>query len=211
MTPATAHTHTAQSKELMHGDAAPGKFFVPPASEWNPLLKQVQTYVADRQITPPLAFAELKTEADRLLASQGLAAHYREFLIVLINNEIWRPVVAAIPFNRRTLLLPPCLRSARQCNAEFDEYGLLCEQCGGCCIAGLSETAEALGYAVLVAEGTSIVSTLLEQGAVDAVIGVSCMPSLERTFPHMADKAVPGMRPQDISRMEKEMEVCLVM
>jgi len=192
MTPVTA-TPATPHKERIRADAAPGKFFVPPANEWDTLLEQVQAFVTTRQTTPPLTFSELETEADALLLEQGLDAHYREFLIVLINNEIWRPVVAAIPFGRRTLLLPPCLRATQQCKAEFDEYGLLCEQCGGCCIGGLSEAAEALGYAVLVAEGTSIVSTLLEQGAIDAVIGVSCMPSLERTFPHMADKAVPGM------------------
>ena len=190
MTPAAI---TAPRKKRVRPDAKPGKFFVPPAEEWNPLRVKTRAFVRQRALVAPLGFAELETEAAALLAEHGLGEPYREFLIVLINNEIWRDVVATIPYHRRTLLLPPCLRSTRDCKAGFDEYGLLCEQCGACCIGGLSETAEKLGYAVLVAEGTSIVSSLLAQGAVDAVIGVSCMPSLERSFPHMADKAVPGL------------------
>jgi len=193
MTPPTAVQSALPHKERIRPDAAPGKFFVPPAEEWNPLLEEARAHVGKHGLVAPLSFGELEAEAAALLDTLALDARYKEFVIVLINNEIWREVVAAIPFKRRTLMLPPCLRSSKDCRAEFDEYGLLCEQCGACCIGGISEEAEELGYAVLVAEGTSIVATLLEQGAVDAVIGVSCMPSLERTFPHMADKAVPGM------------------
>ena len=192
MTPSTTQSVPAH-KDRVSPDAAPGKFFVPPAEEWDPLLGVTRAFVSRRDLVAPLGFAELETEAAALLEELAVDARYKEFLIVMINNEIWRDVVASIPYKRRTLMLPPCLRSTLHCKAEFDEYGLLCEQCGACCIGGISAKAEELGYAVLVAEGTSIVSTLLEQGAVDAVIGISCMPSLERTFPHMADKAVPGM------------------
>ena len=174
-------------------EAAPGKFFVPPAAEWDPLWEHVKAFVSRRELIAPLAFAELEVEAEILRTEQGLDSRYKEFLIVQINNELWQDVVARVPFERRTLLLPPCLRSPTKCEAEFDEYGLLCEQCGACCIGGLSKAAEDLGYAVLVAEGTSIVSMLLEQGEIDAVIGVSCMPSLERSFPQMANSAVPGL------------------
>ncbi len=174
-------------------EAKPGKYYVPPAAEWDPLLETVQAFVADRELVAPMTFDELAGEAGRLLEDADLDGRCKEFLIVLINNELWREVVAAIPHDRRTLLLPPCLRSSKECQAEFDEYGLLCEQCGACSLGAMTQAAEDLGYAVLVAEGTSIVGMLLEQGTVDAVIGVSCMPSLERTFPQMANQAVPGL------------------
>ena len=170
-----------------------GKFFVPDAVEWDGLLEMVRDHVAAGKLVAPLTFDELSAEAALLAGRGGLDGSYIEFLIVMINNEIWRDVVATIPFARRTLMLPPCLRSTENCKAEFDEYGLLCEQCGACNIGALSTEAEKLGYAVLVAEGTSIVGQLIENGAVDAVIGVSCMPSLERTFPYMANMAVPGL------------------
>ena len=169
------------------------KFVVPPAGEWPTLHAAVESFVAGRRLVPPLSFDELQEQAGAFILSSDLPETYREFLLVLINNTLWSDVVASIPFARRTLLLPPCLRSSAACRAEFDEYGLVCEQCGHCCIGPLSQEAEKLGYAVLVAEGVGIVEKLLEQGSIDAVIGVSCMPSLERSFPRLANHAVPGL------------------
>lgn len=173
--------------------AKAGQFAVPPAAEWPALRTAVDDFVSRRSLTPPLSFDELSREAETLMAGAALPSAYREFIVVQIHNALWADVVASIPYPRRTLLLPPCLRSSIGCRAKFDEYGLLCEGCGQCCIGRLTEEAEALGYAVLVAEGTSIVEKFLDQGSMDAVIGVSCMPSLERSFPRMADHAVPGL------------------
>jgi geranylgeranyl pyrophosphate synthase len=169
------------------------RFVVPPAAEWPALNEAVAALMATTTLTPPLSFDELFELAGRLVVQNALPETYREFLLVLINNSLWQEVVASIPFERRTLLLPPCLRSSSACPAKFDEYGLICEDCGQCCIAALSREAEKLGYAVLVAEGTSIVEKLLLQGSIDAVIGVSCMASLERSFPRLTDLAVPGL------------------
>jgi geranylgeranyl pyrophosphate synthase len=169
------------------------RFEVPPAAEWPSLHNAVADFLVDRNLTPPLSFDELVDQAGALIRQSGLPAAYLEFLLVLINNALWTDIVASIPFERRTLLLPPCLRSSTACRARFDEYGLLCEDCGQCCIASLSREAETLGYAVLVAEGTSIVEGLLQQGSIDAVVGVSCMASLEKSFPRLTNRAVPGL------------------
>ena len=61
---------------------------------------------------------------------------------ILINNEAWRDALAAVPFDRRLLLLPKCLREEEHCPAPFDEFGLLCKQCGLCSIQDLQEEAE---------------------------------------------------------------------
>jgi geranylgeranyl diphosphate synthase, type II len=191
--PPTDPEQTASSGRA-DGQARAGTFFVPrETDEWDRLLVCVDAFVRREGLVPPLAYDELEAAAARLIEDEALPASYREFLMVTINNALWRDVVAAIPYPRRTLLLPPCLRSSAACPAAMDEYGLLCEQCGACCIGPLSARAEALGYAVLVAEGTSLVGRLIEQGQIDAVIGVSCMPALERTFPRMAARAVPGI------------------
>jgi geranylgeranyl pyrophosphate synthase len=66
-------------------------------------------------------------------------------------------------------------------------------QCGGCCIGRIQAEAEKLGYVVLIAEGTTVVTKLLESGKVDAVMGVSCMDVLEKTFPFLVSGAIPGV------------------
>ena len=152
-----------------------------------------QAYVRDKSLTPPLQLSELQQHARALCSSASVAITYQDFLLVLINNAAWQEYLAGIPFNRRTLLLPPCLRSRETCPAEFDELGLLCEQCGKCEIGRLQEEAERLGYAVLIAEGTSIVASVIERGMVDAVVGVSCLHSLEAAFSAMTSYAIPGI------------------
>src|SRR5205823_3667956 len=94
---------------------------------------------------------------------------------------------------RRLLLLPKCLRVESKCPAPFDEFGLLCKQCGLCSIQDLQSEAERLGYAVLVAEGSAIVMSLIQTGKIEAIVGVSCLSVLERAFPYMEAAAVPGV------------------
>lgn len=100
-------------------------------------------------------------------------------------------MVAATPFDRRLLLLPQCLKNTQSCQAELDSLGLICAGCKGCQIDSVLNKAEALGYTTLVAEGTTVAVGLVEEGAIDAVIGVSCMPVLQRSFEPVSRAAVP--------------------
>ena len=142
---------------------------------------------------PPLPADELKVHADRLIEQLGCPTIYRDYVGVLLNNEMWREQLAGVPFERRLLLLPKCLRVESKCPAPFDEFGLLCKQCGLCSIQDLQAEAERLGYAVLVAEGSAIVMSLIQTGKIEAIVGVSCLSVLERAFPYMEAAAIPGV------------------
>jgi geranylgeranyl diphosphate synthase, type II len=144
-------------------------------------------------LVPPLAVEDLRVEADVVVAEADVDPIYRDYAGVLISNEIWSEQLASVPFDRRLLLLPKCLRVEDKCPAPFDEFGLLCKQCGLCTIQDLQEEAERLGYAVLVAEGSAIVMALIQSGKIDAIVGVSCLSVLERAFPYMEAAAIPGI------------------
>jgi geranylgeranyl pyrophosphate synthase len=144
-------------------------------------------------LVPPLTLCELQSLAELALADAGLPSDFSTYAMVLLHNEAWSRTLAAIPFSRRLLLLPPCLRAVGACPAEFDELGLVCQRCGRCAIGPLADEAEALGYAVLVAEGTGTVTALIESGQLDGAIGVSCMAALERAFPHMSEQPFPSL------------------
>jgi geranylgeranyl diphosphate synthase, type II len=145
------------------------------------------------RLVPPLVLDELKTHADDILQRVGVDPAYRDYVGVLLSNEVWREQLATIPYERRLLLLPKCLRVEDKCPAPFDEFGLLCKQCGLCTIQELQEEAERLGYAVLVAEGSALVMSLIQTGKIDAIVGVSCLSVLERAFPYMEAAAIPGI------------------
>lgn len=157
------------------------------------ILNVVRNYVSEFSPTPPLPLAELGEHADRVVQHIGCDPVYRDYIGVLINNEMWREQLAAIPFERRLLLMPKCLRVESKCPAPFDEFGLLCKQCGLCSIQDLQNEAERLGYAVLVAEGSAIVMSLIQTGQIEAIVGVSCLSVLERSFPYMEAAAIPGV------------------
>lgn len=155
----------------------------------------VQQYVDARRDTlvPPLVLDELRTHADIVVRDARVDPAYRDYVGVLLSNEVWTDQLATVPFERRLLLLPKCLRVEDRCPAPFDEFGLLCKQCGLCTIQDLQEEAERLGYAVLVAEGSALVMALIQTGKIDAIVGVSCLSVLERAFPYMEAAAIPGV------------------
>ena len=163
------------------------------AIQRNHYLHAVRNYVAEHNPVPPLPVEELKVHAERVVEILGCDPLYRDYVGVLINNEMWRETLASVPYERRLLLLPKCLRVESKCPAPFDEFGLLCKQCGLCTIQDLQSEAEKLGYAVLVAEGSAIVMSLIQTGKIEAIVGVSCLSVLERAFPYMEAAAIPGV------------------
>jgi len=176
------------------GPEGPNRDQVPQDRPRRDLLRDaVRRYVARAEPVPPLSMRELAIHSDRVLAETGADERFGKWLSVLISNEAWRERLAAVPFDRRLLLLPKCLRADGQCEGAFDELGLLCAGCGRCPIKDFKAEAERLGYVVLVAEGTAPVMRLIETGQIEAVVGVSCLSALEAIYPLMASAAVPGL------------------
>src|SRR4051812_26547559 len=152
-----------------------------------------EQYIESDKPVPPLSLEELRRHSENLIARHGLESKFRDYVAVLLNSEVWREQLATVPFERRLLLLPKCLRVEDKCPAPFDEFGLLCKQCGLCSIQDLQVEAERLGYAVLVAEGSAIVMSIIATGKIDAIVGVSCLSVLEKAFPYMESAAIPGV------------------
>lgn len=157
----------------------------------NKLRKAARELVAERGILPPADFALISQLADEVINRTDTEKRFTEFAMVVCGNEIWRPIVAATPFNRRLLLLPQCLKNNSNCNAVIDQLGLICAGCQSCQIDSFLQTAESLGYATLVAEGTTVAVSLVQEGSIDAVIGVSCMSVLQKSFEPVSRAAVP--------------------
>jgi geranylgeranyl diphosphate synthase type II len=157
----------------------------------NKLLHEVRMLVQKVKVQPPVPFEQMEQLAMDLLKKLGVSEEYINFTIILLGNESWHEIVEATPFNRRLLLLPQCLRNNESCKGVFDELGLNCAACKACPVDDILVKAENLGYATLVAEGTTVAIGLVEEGAIDAVIGVSCMPVLQKSFEKVTNAAVP--------------------
>lgn len=139
----------------------------------------------------PLSRPDLQAMGEKLLATLGLDPQFLGFTMVCIANDFWREQVMAVPFNRRLLLLPHCLKNAEGCPADYDEFGLDCRQCGACSVADFKTRAEDLGYKVLVSEGTPIVLKIIVSGHVDAIVGVACLNVLEKAIDKVLLAGIP--------------------
>ncbi|WP_395716615.1 polyprenyl synthetase family protein [Prosthecobacter sp.] len=157
------------------------------------ILRQVREYADAAKLVPPVPLNELQEHTDKIMAIHAIDKIHRDYVGVLLANETWRESLATVPYEKRLLLMPKCLRVESKCPAPFDEFGLLCKQCGLCSIQDFQNEAEKLGYAVLVAEGSAIVMSLIQTGKIEAIVGISCLPVLERTFPYVEAAAIPAV------------------
>ena len=139
-----------------------------------------------------LSKVELEQHARKLLGQLQLPEKYLGFSMVLVGNFFWKEQFLAIPFERRMLLLPHCLKHAEGCPAEYTEFGLDCERCGACSIADYKVRAEQLGYKVLVAEGSPVVLKIIVSGYIDGILGVACLNVLEKAIDKILIAGVPS-------------------
>lgn len=174
--------------------ARPAQSNIPDArGERDRLKSAAASKIAELGLVPPISLEELREHSAAVCELAGLDTRYSDYAAVLLNNECWRDGLAQVPYDRRLLLLPKCLRVEEHCPAPFDQFGMLCKECGLCSIEDLAREAEKLGYAVLIAEGSAIVRAMIETGKIEGIVGVSCLNVLEKCFPHMEAVAIPGM------------------
>ena len=172
---------------------------IPPTlQERMQLRRALRDFVQTQHLCPPVSLKQLETLAKEFVTRSEFSTLNSQlstlnWLMVEIHNQLWLPIVAGIPHKRRLLMLPKCLSRYGECQAEYDEYGLLCHRCGNCHIPHLQDKVEQLGGLSIVAEGFTQVIELIENRVVDAVIGVSCLDSLEKAFPLLVRHAVPGL------------------
>ena len=166
---------------------------VPPDRETRDLVKrESERFAKGLEKSRPFTKDQLEGFGRTLLGQLGLPEGYLGFAMVLIGNYYWKQQFLAVPYNRRMLLLPHCLKNAEGCPAEYDEFGLNCEKCGACSIADYKVRAEQLGYKVLVAEGSPVVLKLIVSGYIDGILGVACLNVLEKAIDKVLLAGVPS-------------------
>ena len=167
---------------------------VPPSdAERCSIVANIEAFMGEKRVLPPLSMEELQDFSREFREINHLPDLWHDWIMVHINNTLWKEIVASVPFERKILLMPQCLHAEGKCTAGFDQFGLLCKKCHACSIGFLEEEAEKLGMMCVVAEGFTPVVGLIESGQIEAVIGVACLDSLERAFPLLVNHAIPGI------------------
>ncbi|MCS7364126.1 MAG: DUF116 domain-containing protein [archaeon GB-1867-035] len=100
-------------------------------------------------------------------------------LYVELKNNANKLKFSKIPFSKRILLLPQCLRP-RDCPAKLNEFGYECNlSCIKCEISRVIRYAKKLGYQeVFIIPGGSVVEKIFKKFKPKACIGVACLKEL---------------------------------
>ena len=118
--------------------------------------------------------------------------------IISTFNKRYRDDFKKVPYNKRAIFLPQCLRN-KNCPAKTTDEGIKCAACGKCNIYRIKEYAEKLGYMFFIVPGASLVKKLVKKYKPKAVIGVACPPELEESL-----KVIPkmGIVPQCVALLK---------
>ncbi len=165
---------------------------VPQDAEVRSAIRAESLRIASASFTnSPPDRTELEFHGIHLLSSMQERLEYLGFAMVELSNAFWKRRYAATPFNRRLLLLPHCLRDQKACRGTYDSVGLNCAGCGACDIHSLKSRADELGYQVIIAEGTTSVIMKVLDNEADAILGVACLDSLEKSYERVSNLGVP--------------------
>ncbi len=106
------------------------------------------------------------------------------------KNKAMEKLFLGVPFSRRIVLVPHCLRNAKKCTAkDFGSY-FICLECGNCKIETISKRAKKLGYkGIYILKGGRTIEKLVEELEPGAVLAVACYFEGAQGFELLENKA----------------------
>lgn len=115
-----------------------------------------------------------------------------DFVGTEIRNILLRNQFMEVPYNRRIIVLPQCLRSI-DCPAKFSSLeGARCLGCGKCKIKEIAQKAKELGYiGTYIAPGGGFVKRIIKMTKPGAVIGVGCPYEVNLGLLEVSSKGIP--------------------
>jgi hypothetical protein len=107
------------------------------------------------------------------------------------NRAMWA-TFSKIPFDKRAIFIPQCLRSI-ECPARLSPEGIKCKGCGRCEINNARMAAEKLGYMFFVVPGSSFIVRMIKKYHPTAIIGVGCLCEVKEGLNLMHKNKIPAI------------------
>lgn len=114
----------------------------------------------------------LETHARRILGKLAVREGYVGWTMVVLSSEFWRDQVAAVPHERRLLLLPPDSETS---------------------FAELRAQASQLGLTIATTESSTAIMEILFSGTIDAIVGVASLDILEKAIDKIILVGMPAL------------------
>ena len=95
--------------------------------------------------------------------------------ITLKKNRAMEKAFSAVPFSKRVVFVPHCMRNISKCRAKEMGSYYICTECGACKIGPISKKTKELGYkALYILKGGKAVEKLSHETKPGAIVGVAC-------------------------------------
>jgi hypothetical protein len=107
------------------------------------------------------------------------------------NRAMWA-TFSKIPFEKRAVFIPQCLRSV-DCPARLSPEGIKCKDCGLCDITRAKKEAERLGYMLFVVPGSSFIVRMIRKYRPEGIIGVGCLCEVKEGLDLMHKNKIPAV------------------
>jgi len=107
------------------------------------------------------------------------------------NKAMWA-TFSKIPFEKRAVFIPQCLRSV-DCPARLSPEGIKCKDCGQCDITVAKKKAEQLGYMFFVVPGSSFIVRMIRKYRPEGIIGVGCLCEVKEGLDLMHKNKIPAI------------------
>jgi hypothetical protein len=113
-------------------------------------------------------------------------------IAIRLKNQAMMKTFRKVPFGKRAIFLPQCLRSPT-CPAVLSPEGIKCRDCGACGISRAHKEAEKLGYMFFVVPGSSFISRMCQKYRPSAIIGVGCIYEVHDGLDMMHRRKIPAI------------------
>lgn len=113
-------------------------------------------------------------------------------LSIDLQNRAMKPAFIRIPYDKRAIFIPQCLRSS-ECPARLSPEGIKCKDCGLCEITKAKQAAEKLGYSFFVVPGSSFIVRMIYKTHPRAIIGVGCLCEIKEGLDLMHKHKIPAL------------------
>ncbi|RKY24190.1 MAG: hypothetical protein DRP79_08115 [Planctomycetota bacterium] len=109
---------------------------------------------------------------------------------IMLHNQLEFPAYAAVPVEKRVVILPQCLRHP-DCPARISSTeGIMCKECGKCVICRIREIDRRIR--VFISPGGTFAKRLLVSQQPAAVLGVACPNDLIQGLRATARLGIPA-------------------
>lgn len=111
---------------------------------------------------------------------------------IQLKNKVGLGKFSRVPFKKRMVFLPQCLRSP-DCPSKLSQEGLSCIGCGKCEICNAKKVAADLGCMVFVVPGSSFIRRMIRKYKPGGILGVGCMNEVKDGLDMCRNAGLPAV------------------